>query len=1123
MAITTRQTSMLVSSDWTRLYQTFRSADFQSYDFETLRKSMVDYLRLNYPEDFNDYIESSEFIALVDLIAFLGQSIAFRSDLNARENFIDTAQRRDSILKLARLISYVPKRNIPASGFLKIDSVSTTEQVLDSNGLNLAGLVVSWADTANDNWQEQFTAIFNASLRANQVIGKPSNSQYINGIQTDEYQVNLVPGVTATYTFSASIGGASTNFEMISATSTGKTYIYESAPQPGQPFNILYKNDNLGNHSVNTGFFTYFKQGSLTSQDIGFTDRIPNRVFSINVNNINNTDVWLYSLDINGNPATLWSQITSVGATNVIYNKSTNKNVYQVSSRADDQIDLIFGDGAFSNIPTGNFRVYYRVSNGANYKITPKEMQGITMSIGYTGRSGKIETLAIRGSLQYTVANSTSRESLDDVKQRAPQQYYTQDRMVTGEDYNILPYTLFSNIIKAKAVNRTSSGVSRYLDVIDTTGSYSSTNIFAEDGILYREETTNTFSFEYATATDIYRVITNQVTPLTSRIETKHFFYEKYPKIAPIDTIWHQSTTIANGSTGYLVNSNGKFLQVGNSVESTNKYITQGSIIQFSAGAGNYFDARNRIVAGTPTNPGDKLYIYAALVKLVGDGTNGGLGNLSNNTGPITLNQFVPTSAVAVSVYSVLNTTISSDLASVMTSYILAYESFALRYNQELAVWQLIKPQDVSNAEFSLSMAGNTAGQGLDASWIIKFQPVGKVYNVSYRGIRYVFESVSETDFYFDNTVKIYDNENGFTVRDQIKVLKINSEADNASPLDIDYTWYVYNNITEVDGYENPNRILVTFPDSNNDGIPDNPSLFDIIVSPSTNTNSKFVYFKTVNTSDSFATLEPVSNLLVISTYSRLIDIRNSATLYSSGQLFYVPSTNKFYQLTVTDLVYTVNEISGYTAKTGRQDIYFQYKHNAPGYRRIDPSPSNIIDLYILTQQYAIDYASWVRDSTNTVSKPIPLSGEELSVQFNTLENYKSISDTIIYNPAVFKPLFGAKAPLSLQAIFKVVKNSNVVVSDSDIKASVIAAINSYFDTSNWDFGETFYFSELASYLHTVLAPNVASIMIVPTDAASPFGSLMQINASYNEIVISAATVDNVQIISAITTASINQ
>ena len=71
MAITTRQTSLLVQQDWKVLYQTFREADFQSYDFETLRKSMIDYIRTYYPEDFNDYIESSEYLALIDLLCFM--------------------------------------------------------------------------------------------------------------------------------------------------------------------------------------------------------------------------------------------------------------------------------------------------------------------------------------------------------------------------------------------------------------------------------------------------------------------------------------------------------------------------------------------------------------------------------------------------------------------------------------------------------------------------------------------------------------------------------------------------------------------------------------------------------------------------------------------------------------------------------------------------------------------------------------------------------------------------------------------------------------------------------------------------------------------------------------------
>ena len=87
MSATDRQNRLLVAEDWKRVYQSFRNADFQSYDFENLRRVMINYIRENYPEDFNDYIESSEYLALIDLIAFLGQSISFRIDLNARDNF----------------------------------------------------------------------------------------------------------------------------------------------------------------------------------------------------------------------------------------------------------------------------------------------------------------------------------------------------------------------------------------------------------------------------------------------------------------------------------------------------------------------------------------------------------------------------------------------------------------------------------------------------------------------------------------------------------------------------------------------------------------------------------------------------------------------------------------------------------------------------------------------------------------------------------------------------------------------------------------------------------------------------------------------------------------------------
>ena len=243
MATTSRQTAIFGVEDWKQIYQAYREADFQSYDFETLRKSFVDYLRLYYPETFNDYIESSEFIALLDVMAFMGQSLAFRTDLNTRENYLDTAERRDSVVKLANLVSYTPLRNTEASGYLKVFSVSTTENITDYNGINLANLTINWADPTNLNWQEQFITIINASLTNSQKFGNPGNRQTILGVDTQEYTISLVPGYLPVIPYTATVDTVNMPFEVVNSTSAGANFIYEPPPLPNGQFNVLFRND----------------------------------------------------------------------------------------------------------------------------------------------------------------------------------------------------------------------------------------------------------------------------------------------------------------------------------------------------------------------------------------------------------------------------------------------------------------------------------------------------------------------------------------------------------------------------------------------------------------------------------------------------------------------------------------------------------------------------------------------------------------------------------------------------------------------------------------------------------------------------------------------------------------
>ena len=583
-----------------------------------------------YPETFNDYIESSEFIALLDVVAFMGQSLAFRTDLNTRENYLDTAERRDSVVRLANLVSYTPKRNTAAQGYLKVFSVTTTENVVDYNGVNLSNVTVNWADPTNPDWQEQFTAIINASLVDSQRIGRPGNRQTILGVRTDEYAINLLPGFLPVIPYSATVDGVNMPFEAVTSTSVNRDYVYEPSPRPSQPFNVLFRNDQLGFDSANTGYFFLFKQGTLQNQDFNLAERIANRTVNINIEGVNNDDRWLFQLDNVGNISREWAFTENIYA-GAGEQTTALRPIFSTTSRTNDQITMVFGDGVFSEIPVGTFRAYVRASNGLQYIINPEEMQSVVLPISYTDRNGNIQTITFTCGITQPVSNSQAREPIAEIKQRAPARYYTQNRMVNGEDYNLFPYTQYNSIIKSKALNRASIGTSRYLDLVDNTGKYSSTNTFGSDGGLWENNILPTILFSWTNRNYIADVITNQVQPQIGEATMRQFYYANFPRQSvntggTAGSYWQQSTTLANETTGYFKNAAGTPIPVGTPSTTTFKYAIVGSLIKFVAptinGVSYYFDRNNRLQPGTPTKADERTEIWASPIDVVGDGMN---------------------------------------------------------------------------------------------------------------------------------------------------------------------------------------------------------------------------------------------------------------------------------------------------------------------------------------------------------------------------------------------------------------------------------------------------------------------------------------------------------------------
>lgn len=1116
MTTTSRQNNLILNEDWTRIYQTFKSADFKSYDFENLRRVIIAYFRENYPEDFNDYIESSEYLALIDAIAFLGQSLAFRIDLASRENFIELAERKESVLRLAKMLSYNAKRNIASKGLLKFDTVSTTESVLDNNGKNLAQQTIVWNDPTNSNWAEQFITVLNASMADNTVFGRSQGTSVIDDIATDQYRFRTASTDVPIFTFTKIVAGRSMTFELVSTGFKGKEELYEEPPVPGNQLGFVYRNDGKGGTSSNTGFFLMFKQGSLELADFSIDVPTTNELIAIDSNNINNDDIWLYSLNSLGAQLNEWTKVSSLIGNNISYNsiESNIRNIYSVITKENDRVDLAFSDGVYGNLPSGAFRVYYRISNGLVYQIAPSEMRGISIAVPYINKSGVRHTLTITLSLKYTVSSSSASESVASIRQNAPAQYYTQNRMITGEDYNLAPLSSSQNILKVKAINRVSSGISRNFDLIDASGKYSNVNVFASDGLIYKDEIERSLAFKYSNRIDIINFIKNSIEPIFTATDIYNFYLTKFDKIlfTDINYRWTQLTTDVNSSTGYFYNSiDSTILKVGTYTTSTLKYANSEALIKFTAPEGKSFK-RGKLVDTNASDPEQTNLLWTKIIKVVGDGTNAGRGVLSTGLGPVQFSDVIPTGAIATRIIPKFVSNLTAGLELEMTNLLFSNLNFGLRYSIIESSWKLITSANLNLLDnFNLGKSGDTSNSSLDSSWIIAFIKEADEYFVRIRGLDYIFGSLEENRFYFDSAQKTYDSKTGNVIKDQVNVLSINPDNNLLGPLKQDIIFEISDTIKYDDGYQSTNELKIAFSDTDDDGVIDNPEAFEQIVG--TDLALNYLFFKQSTDIAGNTIKEYVDNSdnhITIVQKESLVNVNN----YNNGDLIYFYNSDENVIKRVDRTTNTLILESTYQANIGRAGLKFQYVHNANVDRRIDPSSSNIIDVYLLTRSYNTAFRNYL---AGVGTEPEAPNSDSLRISFGSnLDLIKSISDEIIYHPVTYKVLFGPTADVKLQAKFKVVKNTNRLINDNDLKVRIINSINEFFDINNWDFGDKFYVSELITYIVNTVSPNISNIAILPRQLTQSFGSLFEIQSRVDEIFVSGATVDDIEIVSSL-------
>jgi hypothetical protein len=341
--------------------------------------------------------------------------------------------------------------------------------------------------------------------------------------------------------------------------------------------------------------------------------------------------------------------------------------------------------------------------------------------------------------------------------------------------------------------------------------------------------------------------------------------------------------------------------------------------------------------------------------------------------------------------------------------------------------------------------------------------------------------------------------------------------------------------LTYEDGYQDPKKALITFFDSDNDMVPDDPLSFDKFV----NTN-RYMFQETYTDFDGYVYYKLTKDVLeaINQTQENLILTKGadwaSKYIYRSDLKVFkkISATSPYTATTLTNDADGIKKFKAYIGRSRHttpiitstdvveqtaEDVFFQWKHYAPVDQRVDPSVTNLVDIFILTRLYYTSVLTWKANNSSIAEFPVEPTMTDLAVSMDTLSTYKSISDEIIYKPVKFKLLFGAGALPELQATFKLIKVVGSTLSDNELRSQVVEQTNTFFNIENWDLGESFYYTELAAYIHQSLPSHLSSIVIVPTQAESNFGNLFQVKAEPDELFLSTLTVNNVEVVKGFT------
>jgi len=410
--------------------------NYLNKDFESIRKEIVDILKVYYPDQFQDFNVTSIGMSMVDLLAYVGDILSYNTDKRFNELFLDGVTEREAVFRLAKTFGYKPVGNRPAISIVDITiSVPPT-----ANGPNTAylpifrpGLQAKGNGQIFETQDEiDYSSDFSSTGAANRIISPVFNAnQDILRYDITKREV-VKAGTTVIYKKEISADEASVPFYEIVLPETNVLEVISVINKAGQGYlsNPTYQEFN----DPNLKFYEvdYLAQGQVFIEDLNVSPL--NGVYAGKWLDVPQRFTKEYMSDGR-------HKLTFGGGVNnyVAYeNYLNNINIYD--NGLIDVADVLNNDALGTKLlPNSTLYVQYRIGGGSLSNVGAGALTSVgNISASFAGTDQNIiqnilSTIQIANPLPGY--GGTEPQGVDEIKFYIASNYAAQDRCVTLSDY----------------------------------------------------------------------------------------------------------------------------------------------------------------------------------------------------------------------------------------------------------------------------------------------------------------------------------------------------------------------------------------------------------------------------------------------------------------------------------------------------------------------------------------------------------------------------------------------------------------------------------------------------------------------------------------------------------------